>query len=58
MTNGEWIRSLSDEELSELRVIGRQHCNLVICEEHHGDCRRCALEWLKSQHEPKSCEKT
>ena len=53
MTNLEWIRQADAEELADLGVIGARHCNVVICEEHNGNCRECALEWLKEEHDQK-----
>ena len=49
MTNGDRVRQMTDEELAELRVIGTHHCNIVRCEEHRGDCKECALAWLKEE---------
>ena len=46
MTNGDRIRQMSDEELAGLHLIGRLFCNVVRCEEHQGDCKKCSLEWL------------
>ena len=47
MTNGDRIRRSTDEELADLRVIGRRFCTIPICEEHNGDCTLCSLEWLR-----------
>jgi len=49
MTNGERIRQMTNEDLSELGVIGRRFCTIPICEEHQGDCRKCSLEWLQEE---------
>ena len=49
MTNGERIRQMTDEELAELRVIGMRFCTIPNCEEHHGNCKNCILEWLKEE---------
>jgi len=49
MTWGDKVRQMTDEELAELRVVGPVRCTIPECEAHHGDCRRCALDWLKSE---------
>ena len=48
MTNGDLIRNSTDEELAQMHI-GKCACYLVRCEEHHGDCTSCSLEWLHEE---------
>ena len=50
MTNGDRIRSMTDEELARFRFIGKRFCNIVKCEEHEGSCYLCALDFLKEKY--------
>lgn len=51
MTNGDRLRSMTDEELAKMHIIGRPFCNIVKCEEAEGSCYKCALSWLKGQED-------
>lgn len=51
ITNGEWLRSLSDYELSDLLSNQCSMCiiNVDICDENE-HCSENILEWLKRNH--------
>jgi hypothetical protein len=53
MTNGDWIRGLSDDDLAGYLL----HSNTSMCcrpDRYECDdlgCTHCILEWLKKEHE-------
>jgi hypothetical protein len=56
MTNGDWVRSMTDEQLSVfLRMGACQLCayagkNYDCCCPDNKNCRNGHLEWLKQEH--------
>lgn len=54
MTNYEWIKSLSVDEMAELlyqsKEYGCETVNIPNYEDCSGDCRQCLLGWLKQEH--------
>ena len=51
MTNGDWIRSMTDEELAESNEVCAE-CYGMHCEMHCDDyktCDECTLAWLKKE---------
>ena len=53
-TNGDQVRAMSDEELAELAVC--DHCCKIFLEAVEGkiclgDCKKCALAWLRQEVE-------
>jgi len=50
MTNGDRIRSSTDEQIARMGVIGKKHCTIPACERHHGNCTECAMEWLQESN--------
>lgn len=54
MTNGERIRSMTDEELADILPSGDCFCCPIITKSTHpayGSCKECALAWLKSEED-------
>ena len=51
MTNGEYYRSLTDDELASQPVIGRRFCDIARslerCERYGGNCWKCTADWLR-----------
>lgn len=53
-TNGDWIRSMTDEEIATV-LAGDWPCSftqdLEMCFKHDGDCRACCLAFLKEKRD-------
>lgn len=60
MTNGDWIRGMTDEELEKnvINPCSSFECGGCPMENWRGRCvteagKTIAMEWLESEHEPK-----
>lgn len=55
MTNGERIRSMTDEELAEILPSGDCFCCPIVTRSMYpayNSCKECALAWLQSEDVP------
>lgn len=53
MTNGDWIRSMDDEELAELFADDERACppKHLHCSKYVDKCNGCWLEWLRQPYQ-------
>ena len=54
MTNREWLNSLTDEDFYNVLRFDCTYPSLYGCLfgrcDKDGDCKKCKLKWLKSEH--------
>nr|DAP41979.1 MAG TPA: hypothetical protein [Bacteriophage sp.] len=52
MTNGDYIRSLSDEELAQIVMCPNEiGFDEIVCDRDNQHCSKCTLRWLEAERE-------